>query len=130
MTKLPCRLFSPQYYLKNKSNEIEDPEILMMIIRYDKAILKTVNGNSLSINYDTSTNLPVLEVETNLIRGRKQVLSYQGSVIDETNQNLTYLQKNLLKWHCKLGHIGMSHVQWLGRNNYLDKMINKWGDFL
>ena len=70
-----------------------------MIIRFYKEIMKTVNGNRLSIPYDTSTLLPVLEVENDLIRGRKQVSSYQVSFIDETNQNITYLQKHFLKCH-------------------------------
>ena len=68
-----------------------------MIIIFDKEIMNTLNGNRLSIPYDTSTLLTVLEVGNYLIRGRKQVSSYKGSFIDETNNNLTYLQKHLLK---------------------------------
>ena len=38
------------------------------------------------------------------------------SVADETNQNLTRAQKELLKWHWKLGHAGFTWVQQLLRS--------------
>ena len=34
-------------------------------------------------------------------------------VTNEANQNLTPSQKELLRWHFRLGHIGFQHVQWL-----------------
>jgi hypothetical protein len=34
------------------------------------------------------------------------LLSLFLSIADETNQNLTALQKELLLWHWKLGHVG------------------------
>ena len=37
------------------------------------------------------------------------------SVFDETNQNITSAQKELLLWHARLGHLGFSHVQSLMR---------------
>ena len=37
------------------------------------------------------------------------------SVFDETNQNITAAQKELLLWHTRLGHLGFSHVQRLMR---------------
>ena len=33
------------------------------------------------------------------------------SVFDETNQNITVAQKELLLWHNRLGHLGFAHVQ-------------------
>lgn len=37
------------------------------------------------------------------------------SVFDETNQNITAAQKELLLWHSRFGHLGFSHVQSLMR---------------
>ena len=37
------------------------------------------------------------------------------SVFDETNQNITAAQKELLLWHNRLGHLGFAHVQKLMR---------------
>jgi hypothetical protein len=34
-------------------------------------------------------------------------------VTDEKNQNLTNLQKVLLQWHFKLGHVGFQMLQWI-----------------
>ena len=40
-------------------------------------------------------------------------------VTNEANQNLTPSQKELLRWHCRPGHIGFQHVQWLIRTGRL-----------
>ena len=34
-------------------------------------------------------------------------------ITNKANQNLTPSQKELLRWHFRLGHIGFQHVQWL-----------------
>ena len=44
-------------------------------------------------------------------------------VVDEENQNLSMNQKELLKWHFKLGHMQLDWVQWLGCKGYLPKQI-------
>ena len=36
-------------------------------------------------------------------------------VNNESNKNLTPLQKELLRWNFTLGHIGFQHIQWLIR---------------
>ena len=48
-------------------------------------------------------------------------------VTDERNQNLTHLQKNLLKWHFKLGHLGFQQLQWVGRQGWLGKLGERIG---
>ena len=40
-------------------------------------------------------------------------------VTNEANQNLTPSQKELLRWHFRLVHIGFQHVQWLIHTEYL-----------
>ena len=64
LPSLPCSLFSPQTYIKNVSLNSENPENVFFMTRYDKAILKGVNGNRISIPYDPITSLPVMDVYT------------------------------------------------------------------
>ena len=40
-------------------------------------------------------------------------------VTEARNENLTGAQKELLRWHFRLGHIGFRHVQWLVRSGKL-----------
>ena len=40
-------------------------------------------------------------------------------VTEQANTNLTAAQKELLRWHYCLGHIGLKHVQWLVRQGKL-----------
>ena len=53
------------------------------------------------------SNLPSLQIqlpnETN-----NNMKSLNACIIQEANQNLTIPQKELLKWHCKLGHLDMN----------------------
>ena len=42
-------------------------------------------------------------------------------VTDEHNQNLTNLQKTMLQWHWKLGHVGFQRLQWIGHQGWLGK---------
>ena len=45
------------------------------------------------------------------------------SVTEPSNYNLTGAEKELLKWHYRLGHIGMKRVQWLMRQGLLSTSI-------
>ena len=47
------------------------------------------------------------------------------SVFDETNQNLTSAQKELLLWHSRLGHLGFQHIQKLMHPRTLDPSPSK-----
>jgi hypothetical protein len=49
-------------------------------------------------------------------------------VTDEANQNLTNNQKNMLRWHWKLGHVGFQQLQWIGRQGWLGKVGELFGD--
>ena len=65
-----------------------------------------------------ASNLPVLklsateEVKTNLA-------AMHFCVTQEANQNLSVAQKELLKWHCRLGHIHLKRVQMLMKSGAL-----------
>ena len=56
-----------------------------------------------------------------------QSLAAMGCVSSEQNQNLTHLQRALLQWHHKLGHIGFETVQWIGRQGWLGQLGEKAG---
>ena len=45
-------------------------------------------------------------------------------VTNEANQNLTPSQKELLRCHFRLGHIGLQHVQWLTRTGHMKVQVN------
>jgi hypothetical protein len=47
------------------------------------------------------------------------------SVFDETNQNITSAQKELLLWHSRLGHLGFNHIQRLMHPRVLDPAPSK-----
>ena len=48
-------------------------------------------------------------------------------VTDEHNKNLTNLQKTMLQWHWKLGHVGFKQLQWIGRQEWLGSHGKKFG---
>ena len=48
-----------------------------------------------------------------------KALASSVCVTNKANQNLTPSQKELLRWHFRLGHIGFQHVQWLIRTGRL-----------
>ena len=59
-----------------------------------------------------TSNLPVMTITTPAgFDGGLKALN--ACVTAEQNQNLTVAQKELLKWHCRLGHIGLQRVQQL-----------------
>jgi len=65
-----------------------------------------------------SALLPVVTVSTpNEIESDLKCL--HACVIQENNQNLTLSQKELLRWHCKLGHLSFQRVQKLMKTGAL-----------
>ncbi len=85
-------------------------------------------GTTLEFPYNNGSNLPLMLTPKHFKRQDPFVgLTYQDAqtlsdlsglsallnVADETNQNLTAAQKELLLWHHKLGHANMQQVQTL-----------------
>ena len=68
------------------------------------------------IKYDPKNNLPTHKFTlTNHREKEVKALTSSFCITNEANQNLTISQKELLRWHFRLGHIGLQHVQWLIR---------------
>ena len=64
------------------------------------------------------SNIPVMQL-SNAKKADEDLMALNACVTFENNQNLSMAQKELLKWHCKLGHIGFSRVQRLLRSGAL-----------
>ena len=80
-----------------------------MVVEKDKCVFYWKTGEALTIHYNCCSLLPVLQGYN---KNSKQaacntVESANMCVIDEGNQNLTENQKELLKWHFKLGYMGL-----------------------
>ena len=72
------------------------------------------------LKYDPKNNLPTHEaIIPNQIQKEVKAFTRAVCVTNEANQNLNPSQKELLRWHFRLGHIRFQHVQWLIRTGRL-----------
>ena len=63
------------------------------------------------VKYDPKNNLQTHEANLpNQIEKEVKALKNSVCVTNEANQNLTPSQKELLRWHFRLGNIGLQHV--------------------
>jgi Reverse transcriptase (RNA-dependent DNA polymerase) len=110
------RLFSPQvYFQENNGGYCE--------LTKDKIKLTLPEGTELEFPYNAGSNIPLMLPFTQTTVGltmadvsllsSPELLFSHLSVADETNQNLTSSQKELLKWHWRLGHANMQWIQHL-----------------
>ena len=75
--------------------------------------------------YDPNNNIPTHKATLpNQIEKEVKALTSHVCVTNEANQNLTPSQKELLRWHFRLGYIGFQHVQWLIRTGHLKVKVN------
>lgn len=113
----PVRLFSPQTYFKEGGAG-------NLYVDHQRAEL-TLHDDSILTFPFAENNLPYMLPDWQPIVGftfsDQSILSNQSlvqlSVADETNQNLTPRQKELLKWHWKLGHAHFGWIQRLSSNS-------------
>ena len=72
------------------------------------------------VKYDTKNNLPTHE-DTFHNQRQKEVKALASAVCvtNQSNQNITPSQKELLRWNFRLVHIGFQRVQWLIRTGRL-----------
>ena len=97
------RLLSPQQLRQEHSSEIT-----LMDIKKDCVQIVFPEG-VLDCPLNES-NLPVIRIATPA-DSVGDLKALNACVMAEMNQNLTPAQKELLKWHSKLGHIDLKHVQ-------------------
>ena len=98
------RLLSPQSYFKEKDKSGK------FVMQYDKCQIELGNGSILPLGMHPETFLPVIHGFNDAMTTAKS-LAYTGSILDPKNLNLTVLQKELLRFHNKLGHLGMQATQ-------------------
>ena len=77
------------------------------------------------VKYDPKKKIPNHEdiLPNQREKGVKE-LSSAVCVTNESNQNLTTSQEELLLWYFRLRHIGFQHVQWLIRTGCLKVQVN------
>ena len=120
---LCCRLFSPQtFHREFYARGAGESEFAT---RHNRALFRIpkVDGkgtHTITVPYDKSTHLPIIEGFKNATAVAESLA--MSCVTDALNQNLTSLQKVMLQWHYKIGHIGFQHLQWIGRQGWLGKM--------
>jgi hypothetical protein len=114
------RLFSPQKYF-------QEQEAGEYVCDSKRATLKLADGSTLEFPFNRGSNLPLMLPDVNkspvglsfeeqnamFARDANNMFISRAdlSVADETNQNLTASQRELLKWHWRLGHANFSWIQ-------------------
>jgi hypothetical protein len=111
MPELKIRLFSPQAYAEHLK-ETHGDELWHYSLNRAGSKFTFGNGKVLSIINDPILRLPTLSCFHNAVETAEGLAL--TCVTDERNQNLTNLQKTLLQWHFKLGHVGFQTLQWIG----------------
>jgi hypothetical protein len=113
---LPIRLMSPQVTLRSpKSSQFHE-----FTMKADTSLFKLTDGRTVGIPYNATSKLPVLYASYDLGKSSAALdASLTMQLESESNQNLSYAQKELLVWHHKLSHLGYSHLQWLAEKGLL-----------
>jgi hypothetical protein len=115
---LKIRLFSPQVFLA-------ESQAGRYVLEWNKSYLELPNGDQATIAYHKQTSLPVIRGFHSVLQ-TAQALALEG-ITEQSNDNLTSLQKRLFLWHTKWGHLGWQHTQWLGRCGLLGHLGIKMG---
>ena len=130
MKDLGCRLYSPQMHFSELSRDLgnvsENRRNASLGVFYDCVQLKLPGNHTVTVPYDSVSYLPVLQTFGSVCQSSEK-LALLGNVTLEQNQNLTFSQKLLLKWHYKLGHVGFNVVKWIGRQGLFGKLGEKMG---
>jgi hypothetical protein len=111
---MQIRLLSPQAYMRDPTSTCTS-----FNIEPHAATLSWNSGrHTLTIPYDDATTLPFMRTYRDPAKSAEAVAA-QFSVTDALNQNLGHGQKDLLKWHTRLGHLGFAWIKWLARSGFL-----------
>ena len=115
------RLFGPQAYFNLRNDKQGE-----FTISWAKTFLKLPEG-TLPCHIDRTSFMPLLTCFHDAEKSAMALASPTIHIDDPTNHNLTATQKMLFKFHCKLGHIGFQHLQWLLRTGLFGPLgIKMW----
>jgi hypothetical protein len=116
------RLFSPQSYF-------QEQDAGELWCNAKRSVLTLADGSQLEFPYNPGSNLPLMlpdrtKTPVGFTFEDKATFTALGdrafmSVADESNQNITASQKELLKWHWKLGHANFNWIQRLAAHSKL-----------
>ena len=108
---LKLRLCSPQSYFQEQMSKLDTEDGGELRIRGRNAVFQWANGQQMTVPYHARCNLPIAYGYSHgqLERVGKELQSHI-CLADQENINLSSTQKQLLRWHYRLGHIGF---QWL-----------------
>ena len=98
-----------------RGSKIETATLYIVDPSFDGDFATLSSHTNVSLSYNPSNCLP--ELSAQVPNYCNLALNACKNVADDANLNLNVHQKELLKWHYKLGHIGFKHLQWLIRNN-------------
>ena len=98
-----------------RGSKIETATLYIVDPSFDGDFATLSSHTNVSLLYNPSNCLP--ELSAQVPNYCNLALNACKNVADDANLNLNVHQKELLKWHYKLGHIGFKHLQWLIRNN-------------
>ena len=118
------RLFSPQTYFQEQAKG-------ELSVNAFRSRLTLHDGSELEFPFHPNSNLPLMlsgrQTKMGLAFEDVMALSKEFdcrglmSVADETNQNVTQAQRELLTWHWKLGHANFEWIQDLCRDPQTDR---------
>lgn len=111
-----ARLLSPQSYLQQCDRKGWTKPLGAFSDR--ELSLTWPDGSSILVPYSETNNLPVsLAYNGSTVQRRNAELHL--CVTDMANQNLSEAQKELLRWHFRLGHINFASIQLILRSGAL-----------
>ena len=91
-------------------------------INGQSAVLEFKDKEIVDAYFDPITKLPTFYTFKSVSEAIDEMeRGYHMCVSQEQNNNMTYGQKIMLRWHWRLGHRMMSYVKWLARIKLLGK---------
>ena len=109
------RLFSPQTYFQEHDGGD-------CVVSKDKVTIRFKDGSEAEFPYNHGSNLPLMLEDWSVCHGgltaynvyevkAKDLIRSARGLLDDTNTNLNGAQKELLLWHYRLCHAGMTLLQ-------------------
>jgi GAG-pre-integrase domain/Zinc knuckle len=109
---------TPAYYVPQATRRILSPQAFFQYYgkkgsseQNYKGIVLKVHDKEFHIGYNQVNNLPTFYAITNASLSSYSQPTTFVCLIDESNQNLSNSQKELLRWHFRLGHLNFASVQ-------------------
>ena len=95
-------------------------------VTWCKYVLKISHQVPITIRYDQTNHLHIMHAYR-IMYSTAEFLDMIVCVTSENNQNLTHLSNLLLQWYFKLGCTGFFTFQWIGRQCWMGKLVDKMG---